>query len=181
MSIEDPRPWRRGVGAVVFGQDGRVLVARRIDTRGDAWQLPQGGVHTGETAEQALQRELAEELGIASVPILAVCSEALRYDLPKDISNRVWKGRYRGQEQQWFAVLFTGADSEIDLNADEKPEFDAWRWVGLEKLPDLAIGFKRPIYTRLVHEFAPLARRLAARPAGETTAPTENTGQTTAQ
>ncbi len=152
-------PYRRGVGAVLFNDEGLVFVARRIDTPGDAWQLPQGGIDTDEKPRKAILRELAEEIGTADADILAK-TPWLSYDLPQDLVPLVWGGRYRGQRQRWFALGFRGRDADIRLDATSHPEFDAWRWAPLASLPPLAVPFKRPLYAALVAEFAPIAERL---------------------
>lgn len=149
-------PYRRGVGAVLFNRDGRVFVASRIDTPG-AWQLPQGGIDVGEDPREAVLRELAEETGTAAAEIIAEAGDWFRYDLPDDLIGKAWKGRYRGQEQKWFALRFSGRDADIDLGAHGEPEFDAWRWVDIETLPSLIVGFKRPLYQYVVAEFRHLA------------------------
>ena len=155
----DRLPYRRGVGAVLFNDAGLVFVARRIDTPGDAWQLPQGGVDADEKPRAAVLRELAEEIGTADAEILAK-TRWLSYDLPKDLVGHVWGGRFRGQTQRWFALGFRGRDADIRLDATPHPEFDAWRWTPLDSLPPLAVPFKRPLYAALVAEFAPIAERL---------------------
>lgn len=143
---------------MLFNADGLVFVARRIDTSVDAWQLPQGGVKSGEKRRAAVLRELAEEIGTDKFEIIAKSSEKLRYGLPQDLADKMWKGRYRGQKQRWFALRFTGTDSDIDLAASDRPEFDAWRWVPLGGIPELAIWFKQGIYRAIVDEFGHLAR-----------------------
>lgn len=155
MTVADPSalPYRRGVGAVLFNRVGRVFVARRIDTPGEAWQLPQGGIHHDEKPRAALFRELAEEIGTDRAEVIARSRRWLRYDLPADLVTKVWRGRYRGQEQRWYALRFTGTDADIDLNAHRKPEFAAWRWSLFEELPTMAVGFKRKLYHDLVNEF----------------------------
>ena len=155
VSESVPRPYRKGVGALVFNSDGRVLVARRLGTA-DAWQLPQGGLHPGEDPRIALRRELLEEIGTDRVEIIAVSSQWLRYDLPAALCGKVWKGKYQGQEQLWFAFRFTGEDADIDVAADSHAEFDAWQWVDIEQLPALAVDFKRPLYEQLVEQFRQL-------------------------
>lgn len=145
-------PYRRGVGALLFNDDGAVFVARRLDTR-DAWQLPQGGIHKGETPRQAVFRELVEEIGTDRAEVLAKSRRWLRYDLPQELVGKVWNGKYRGQEQRWFALRFIGSDADIDLASHGKPEFDAWRWSDFEDLPRLAVSFKRALYRDLVEEF----------------------------
>ncbi len=155
-------PYRPNVGAVLFNAAGRVLVARRADfpnAEGEngGWQLPQGGIDAGEDPRVAIFRELAEEIGTANAEIIGEHPEWLQYDLPAALIRNVLKGRYRGQRQRWFALRFLGQDSEIRLDADPHPEFDAWRWAGLEELPGLAVPFKRPIYEILARDFARFA------------------------
>jgi putative (di)nucleoside polyphosphate hydrolase len=164
-----PRQYRKGVGALVFNCDGRVLVARRIGTR-DAWQLPQGGLHPGEDPRIAVIRELIEEIGTDRVEIIAECPGWLRYDLPAAYCGKVWKGKYQGQEQRWFAFRFTGEDADIDVAADRHPEFDAWQWVDIEQLPGLAVDFKRALYEQLVEQFRQLVEHLSG--AGTQAGPT---------
>lgn len=154
-------PYRRGVGAVLFNNDGQVFTARRIDTPGEAWQLPQGGIRKDEDPQAAMFRELAEEIGTNRAEVIARSSRWFRYDLPEDLVGRVWKGRFRGQDQLWFALRFTGVDADIDLAAHGKPEFDAWRWSALEDLPRLAVSFKRSLYQDLVTEFRSIPFDLA--------------------
>ena len=154
---EDPRPWRACVGLMLFGPDGRVWVGRRIDTPGDRWQMPQGGIDEGESPREAALRELREEIGTRDAEIVAEHPDWLKYDLPIDISRRIWGGRYRGQMQRWFALRFTGRDEDIRLDSHH-PEFDAWKWEDIDRLPDLAIDFKRDIYTRLVAAFRHLVK-----------------------
>ncbi len=151
------RPYRQGVGAMLFNHRGEVFVGRRIDTPGQDWQMPQGGIDSGEAPRHAGMRELAEETGIKSAVIVAESADWLRYDLPRDLAARVWKGRYRGQEQMWFALRFTGTDGDIDLNVSRHPEFSQWKWVAIERLPDLIIEFKRRLYEDIVAEFHHLA------------------------
>ncbi len=147
------RPYRKGVGAVLINAEGQVFVARRIDTPGEAWQLPQGGIDEGETPRQAVLRELAEEIGTDKAEIIAESADWLRYDLPGELADTVWGGRYRGQMQKWFALRFTGAEEDIDLEASRRPEFTDWKWAALEDLPRLIVPFKRALYEDIVAEF----------------------------
>lgn len=165
MTATDPAllPYRPCVGAALFDRRGRVFVARRAGTpnaEGPAggWQLPQGGIDPGENPRGAVLRELAEEIGTGRAVIVGEHPEWLRYDLPPGLLGRALGGRYRGQEQRWFALRFTGEDADIRLDLDPHPEFDAWRWAELAELPGLAVGFKRPIYEVLARSFAVYAR-----------------------
>ena len=156
-------PYRPNVGAVLFNSAGLVLVARRADlanAEGPAggWQLPQGGIDEGEDPRQAVLRELEEEIGTGRAEVIGEYDAWLTYDLPPELVGVALKGRYRGQRQRWFALRFTGEDSDIRLDLDPHPEFDAWRWVRLTELPNLAVPFKRAIYQVLAESFARFAR-----------------------
>jgi putative (di)nucleoside polyphosphate hydrolase len=146
--------YRRGVGLMLLDRRKLVFAGRRIDTPG-AWQMPQGGIDEGETPRQAARRELAEEIGTDNAEILAESREWLRYELPPDRRAKVWGGRYRGQEQKWFALRFLGADSDIDLAAHQ-PEFDAWQWLPPADLLRQIVPFKRALYEAVLREFAAL-------------------------
>lgn len=148
--------YRRGVGIALFNPAGLVFAAQRIDSPGPAWQLPQGGIDKDEAPLAAAKRELAEETGITSVELLGESRDWLRYDLPTDLARGLWKGKYRGQEQKWFAFRFVGAESEIDIGGAHA-EFSAWRWAPLAEIPNLIVPFKRRLYEKLVREFARFA------------------------
>jgi putative (di)nucleoside polyphosphate hydrolase len=160
-------PYRPCVGVMVLNRKGRVFVGKRLDgpEHTDAtheWQMPQGGVDPGEDPWPAAQRELYEETNIRTVEKLAETRDWLTYDIPRDIVGQAWQGKYRGQTQKWFAVRFTGNEGEIDIAhpaSGHKPEFSAWRWERMERLPELIIPFKRNVYERVVKEFAKFARQ----------------------
>jgi putative (di)nucleoside polyphosphate hydrolase len=146
--------YRPAVGIMLLNRQGRVFVARRIDMV-DAvrpWQMPQGGIDPGESPRQAALRELKEEIGTDKAEILGESRVWLQYDLPVELSGGVWGGRYRGQRLKWFVMRFTGGDGDIDLAAAH-PEFDAWRWVAPERLPELIVPFKRKLYIDILAEF----------------------------
>lgn len=154
-------PYRLGVGIVVLNADRQVWIGRRCqdfvtDEIVNRWQMPQGGIDGDEDPRQAALRELWEETGIRSVELLAE-TDWLSYDLPREAVGRALKGKYRGQRQKWFAVLFTGDEREIDLQcqASHKPEFDAWRWASSDEVVSLIVSFKRPIYVEVMRAFAP--------------------------
>lgn len=160
--MPSPKPYRRGVGIVLLNTRGKVFVAERIDTPG-AWQMPQGGIDKDELPRAAALRELQEETGTDKARILAVSRTWLRYDLPADLQKKVWKGKYRGQEQKWFLMQFTGRDADIDI-ATEHREFAAWKWARFEDLPKLIVGFKRDIYAQVVATFKEKVKTLRAAP-----------------
>jgi putative (di)nucleoside polyphosphate hydrolase len=145
--------YRSAVGVMLLSRMGEVFVARRIDMpMMPAWQMPQGGIDPGETPVQAALRELKEEIGTDKAEILGESSRWLKYDLPAELARGVWGGRYRGQRQKWFAMRFTGNDTDIDLATDH-PEFDAWKWIQPEQLPEMIVPFKRQLYLDILLEF----------------------------
>ena len=145
--------YRLAVGIMLLNWVGGVLVARRIDMPTmPAWQMPQGGIDPGETPREAAWRELKEEIGTDKAELLAESRGWLQYDLPADLVRGVWGGRYRGQRQKWFAMRFTGTDADIDI-ATEHPEFDAWKWIRPEHLPEVIVPFKRQLYIDILAEF----------------------------
>lgn len=148
--------YRRGVGVMLVNRAGKAWVGARIDNPDDAWQMPQGGIDGGEDPWLAALRELEEETGVRAeqVELLARCPERLRYELPEEWQPKLWGGKWRGQEQDWFLVRFLGSDDDINILSAEDPEFRDWKWVDPERLPALIVPFKRPLYERLLREFA---------------------------
>ena len=165
MSYIEELPYRPCAGLLVLNRAGHAFIGRRkegpehIDAT-HVWQLPQGGIDPGEDPYQAALRELYEETNIRSVEKLDEIAEELCYDIPREILGRAWNGKYRGQCQKWYALRFTGDDGEIDIEhpgGGHKPEFIAWRWEKMDRLPELVVPFKRPTYERIVDEFSKFA------------------------
>jgi putative (di)nucleoside polyphosphate hydrolase len=148
-------PYRACVGVLLANGANRVFAGERIDTPG-AWQMPQGGIDAGESPRDAALRELEEETGIAPslVTVEAETAGWVRYDLPPELLGKVWKGRYRGQEQKWLLLRFHGTDADIDI-ATAHPEFSRWRWLAPEDLLARIVPFKRAVYAEVLAEFAP--------------------------
>lgn len=161
-------PYRACVGIALFNAQGRVFVGRRKPDRNPEprfpvyeWQMPQGGIDSGEEPYNAALRELYEETNIRSISLLAEAPDWYRYDLPNDTLGKAFKGRYRGQVQKWFALRFTGLESEIDVLSPgggvHRPEFIDWRWETLENLPGMIVPFKRGVYEQVVSAFTPFS------------------------
>ncbi|UUR08994.1 RNA pyrophosphohydrolase [Sphingomonas glaciei] len=152
--MSEDKPYRRGVGIMLLNADRQVWVGRRIDRTDEAWQMPQGGIDAGEEPWDTALRELEEETGIPPhlVERIADCPERLRYELPEELRGKLWGGKWRGQEQDWFLCRFLGRESDVDI-ATAHPEFDAWKWVAPSELPDLIVPFKRDLYRCLIEQF----------------------------
>lgn len=148
-------PYRRNVGVMVINADGNVWVGQRNDRYKDAWQMPQGGIDKGEDARAAALRELEEETGITPdlVEVVAESDGYIPYELPHDLIPKLWKGKYRGQEQKWFMLRFVGTDAQVNIDTDD-PEFSAWRWMPPAELPDAIVPFKRNVYVAVLAAFA---------------------------
>jgi putative (di)nucleoside polyphosphate hydrolase len=148
--------YRRGVGVMLLNPEGKVFVGARIDNTDEAWQMPQGGIDEGEDDPWLTAlRELEEETGIAPhlVERVADCPERLKYDLPEKLRHKLWGGKWKGQDQDWYLARFLGRDSDITI-ATKHPEFREWKWIEPEQLPELIVPFKRDLYRRLLREFA---------------------------
>ncbi|WP_171229932.1 RNA pyrophosphohydrolase [Ruegeria sp. HKCCA4008] len=153
-------PYRPCVGLMLMNDQGQIFVGQRNDRFEDAWQMPQGGVDKGEDPRDAALRELWEETGVTGdlVEIVAETEGWLPYDLPHDIVPKIWKGRYRGQEQKWFLMRFLGTDDQIDIETDH-PEFTRWKWQDPERLIAEIVPFKREVYEQVMKAFDAYIRR----------------------
>lgn len=160
-------PYRPCVGMMVLNRQGLVWVGHRISETDSEmagsthlWQMPQGGIDKGEEPREAAMRELYEETGMRSLSLIEEAPGWIDYDLPRELIGVVWKGRYRGQTQKWFAYRFEGDESEIAINpppGGHEPEFDGWTWKPMADLPGLIVPFKLAVYQKVVATFAHLA------------------------
>ena len=144
-------PLRIGVGAIVLNKKNLVFVGKRKDNPVDKWQMPQGGIDQNENFVTAMRRELLEETSIKSIKILKEIEGTFQYELPKNLLGKIWKGKFRGQKQEWFIVKFIGEDSEVNLKT-RFPEFIEWKWIPVEMLPDVIVDFKKDVYLKLLKE-----------------------------
>lgn len=154
--IIDAQGFRANVGIILADSAGHLFWARRLGQ--SAWQFPQGGIQQGENSEQALYRELAEEVGLGPehVEILGSTRRWLRYRLPPRYQRRNVAPLCIGQKQIWFLLRFLGAESDVHLDASDLPEFDAWRWVDYWHPVDAVVFFKRRVYRQALTELASL-------------------------
>lgn len=156
----EPVRYRECVGIMLVNCAGQVLVARRADMVTPAWQMPQGGIDDGETPREAALRELEEEIGTAKVEIVAESRDWLTYDFPPEVAAQRWGGCFCGQRQKWFLMRFIGCEADIDLGSGDA-EFDAFRWIDPDQLPQLIVAFKRPVYIEVLSEFREHCRPLS--------------------
>ncbi len=142
----DREGFRPNVGIVLLNMQNKVFLGKRIGER--SWQFPQGGIKHGEAPEQAMFRELTEEVGLLPehVKVLGRTRDWLRYEVPNQYMRKEIRGHYRGQKQIWFLLRLLSQDTNIALHTNDKPEFDAWRWGDYWAALDLVISFKREVY-----------------------------------
>ena len=146
--------YRPNVGIILCNSHNQVFWGKRI--REHAWQFPQGGINHGESPEQAMYRELMEEVGLAPkhVQILGRTRDWLRYEVPSSWIKREWRGSYKGQKQIWYLLRMVGRDTDVSLRASEHPEFDAWRWSDYWVPLEDVIEFKREVYKLALNELS---------------------------
>lgn len=150
----DEQGFRANVGIILCNQDNHVLWARRVGQQ-DAWQFPQGGIRANESPEQALYRELHEEIGLQQehVEIIATSNDWLRYRLPEHLIRHERKPLCIGQKQRWFLLRLQGGDHHIRLDISARPEFDHWLWVDFWHPLKEVVSFKRDVYESALKEF----------------------------
>ncbi len=151
---EAPPGYRRNAGVVLVATDGRVFAGQRADQGAPAWQMPQGGIDGDETVVTAALRELEEETGVGGhlVEVLAETPRWLTYDLPPDLAQNMWRGRFRGQAQKWVALRFLGRDADVDLERHH-PEFKSWAWLHAAEIEGRIVPFKRAAYRYVLRCF----------------------------
>ncbi len=157
----DAQGFRANVGIVLMNARGQVFWGRRIGM--SAWQFPQGGVNPEESLDEAMYRELWEEVGLApaDVELIGCTRRWLRYRLPKRFIRRDQQPLCIGQKQRWYMLKLTAAEERVDLRCAAEPEFDRWRWIDYWESLRLVVPFKRDVYEKALHELAPLASGFA--------------------
>ena len=155
----DRQGFRANVGIILCNDEGDLFWARR--TGEDSWQFPQGGINPDETPEQALFRELEEEVGLTEkdVEVIGRTARWLRYRIPKRfLRYRRQRPRCIGQKQVWFLLKLANSEEKVILDGCEKPEFDSWRWIHYSETVDQVISFKRTVYCKALEELIPLIK-----------------------
>lgn len=152
----DRNGFRPNVGIIIHNDEGQVLWGRRVGGF-DAWQFPQGGIERGESVEEALYRELQEEVGLTDgdVEIRHRTKGWLHYRTPTGFRRRDSSPEFMGQKQKWFLLRLLAGDDAVRTDRGESPEFDAWRWVSYWYPVGQVIAFKRGVYRRALRELAP--------------------------
>ena len=150
-------PYRRGVGMVIINDKGQIFLGKRVESKFEAWQMPQGGIFVGETPSKTVKREMKEEIGCDSGEILAETKKWYSYTIPEFLINKLWDGQYKGQQQKWFLIKFTGQDSDININTDN-PEFREWRWAYISEMLEIIVPFKKLLYKAVLKEFDPIIK-----------------------
>jgi putative (di)nucleoside polyphosphate hydrolase len=150
----DREGFRPNVGIILLNQRNQVFWGKRIRTH--SWQFPQGGIDRGESPEQAMFRELHEEVGLhpEHVRVVARTRDWLRYEVPDRFIRRDARGHYKGQKQIWYLLQLVGHDWDLNLRATNHPEFDAWRWNDYWVPLDVVVEFKRGVYEMALTELA---------------------------
>ena len=150
----DREGFRPNVGIILVNHKNQVWWGKRVNEH--SWQFPQGGINHGESPEQAMYRELHEEIGLQPehVKVLGRTRDWLRYEVPDRFIKREIRGHYRGQKQIWFLLRLVGRDHQVCLRATDHPEFDAWRWHDYWVPLDTVIEFKREVYMQALNELA---------------------------
>ena len=145
--------YRRCVGMMILNNIKEILVGRRLDHPSGFWQMPQGGIDVNENPEEAVWREMMEEIGTNKVKLLKVSNQWINYNIPSEtLKTLPWGHKYIGQTQKWFAFQFTGKESDINVRT-VNPEFSEWKWTKINLIVDEIVPFKRDVYTKILKEF----------------------------
>jgi len=146
--------YRPAVGMMMLNAENKVFVGQRMDTTIEAWQMPQGGIGPHEDLDQAMLRELEEEIGTKNVEIIIKSKTWYKYDLPAELATKLWSGKYKGQKQIWYVLRFRGIEEDININTLH-PEFCDWKWVEKDELLRIIVPFKRDLYTQVFEDLWP--------------------------
>ena len=139
---------------MILNSKNKILVGRRLDHPSGYWQMPQGGIDDNEKPEEAVWREMMEEIGTNKAELHKISSQWINYEIPEETLRHLPGGKtYIGQTQKWFIFNFTGDDMDINVET-QNPEFSEWKWIDHTKLIENAVPFKRKVYETILDEFA---------------------------
>ena len=145
--------YRKCVGMMIFNNKKDILVGKRIDHPSGFWQMPQGGIDDNEKPEEAVWREMMEEIGTNKVKLLKVSNQWINYTIPSEtLKTLPWGKKYVGQTQKWFAFEFIGKDDDINIGTTN-PEFSDWKWAKIDKIVENIVPFKKDVYAKILLEF----------------------------
>ena len=145
--------YRKCVGMMILNTHKEILVGRRLDHPSGYWQMPQGGIDDNENPEEAVWREMIEEIGTNKAKLLKVSTQWINYNIPSEtLKTLPWGHKYIGQTQKWFAFDFLGEDHDINVGTDN-PEFSEWKWSRMNSIVDSIVPFKRDVYSKILEEF----------------------------
>ena len=154
------KKYRKCVGMMILNQNNEILIGRRIDQPSGYWQMPQGGIDENEVPQEAVWREMMEEIGTNNAELIYESSQWLNYEIPAEtLETLPWGNTYIGQTQKWFVFQFTGKDNDINVET-ENPEFSDWKWSSHNTLTDNAVPFKRNLYKKILEEFKNLFQKI---------------------
>ena len=145
--------YRKCVGMMILNSNKEILVGRRLDHPSGYWQMPQGGIDDDENPEEAVWREMMEEIGTNKAGLIKISNQWINYDIPSEtLKTLPWGHEYIGQTQKWFAFDFLGEDIDINVRTDS-PEFSEWKWSRMDSIVDSIVPFKRDVYSKILEEF----------------------------
>ena len=148
--------YRRCVGMMILNASNEILVGRRLDHPSGYWQMPQGGIDQNENPQEAVWREMMEEIGTNKAKLYKTSNQWINYEIPKETLDHLpWGKIYIGQTQKWFIFKFLGKDKDINVET-QNPEFSEWKWMNCNDLVKNAVPFKKNIYQKILNEFTEL-------------------------
>ena len=147
------KSYRKCVGMMILNNNKEILVGKRLDHPSGFWQMPQGGIDDKENPEEAVWREMMEEIGTNKAKLIKESNQWINYEIPEEtLKTLPWGHKYIGQTQKWFAFQFTGKESDINVGTNN-PEFSEWKWTKIELIVDEIVPFKRNVYSTILKEF----------------------------
>ena len=153
------KEYRKCVGMMILNKKNEILVGKRIDHPSGFWQMPQGGIDNNEIPEEAVWREMMEEIGTNKAKLLKISKHWLNYKIPQETLNKLpWGKKYIGQTQKWFAFIFEGVNKDINVGT-ENPEFSDWKWMEYNQLLENTVPFKKKIYKKILEEFKNILKK----------------------